>query len=645
MTLHNQQLRPYPLGAHYEAGKLRFSLVSREESCGVVLYDRSTGKFIQKIPFTKADKIGDVYCKYVDGFDRQKIAYLFYENDRELPDERAKMFLGRHQFGKERKLVAMLAAFPETDFDWEDDVRPRIPYEECICYCMHVRGFTRHTSSKVVQRGTFRGVMEKIPYLKETGITTVELQPAYEFLEIPDLEEIKQSLPYPITDEDLKEFGGRKLNYWGYKKGFYYAPKAAYAASEDAISEYKEMVKAFHANGMEVVMQFYFPKEVPAGEISEVLRFWLLEYHIDGFHLMGDHIPVNLLAQDPLFADTKLWYYSFDTDYLYGNRTPAFRNLASYNDDYLYAMRKFLKGDENMLETIQFHMRHVPKNSGRIHYLTNYYGFTLMDMVSYDRKHNEENGEENRDGNDYNCSWNCGAEGTTRKKKILDLRRRQIKNAMLLLMFTQSTPLIFMGDEFGNTQKGNNNPYCQDNATTWLNWNDLDKNADIYEFWKMLLRMRKEHPILRPTQELRVMDYIACGYPDLSYHGQNAWRPQTEGYNRHIGMMFCGKYAKSDEKEDDFFYLALNMHWEPHMLALPKLPKGLKWELLCVSGGLQDALFINKSQMEERAEGTELVNDFGRRIPGRSVAAFISVVDDSQAKAENGKRKARKDRT
>ena len=650
MPIDDLRIRPYPLGAHCETDKIRFTFVSKEKTCGIMIYDRESGNLLQKLPFTREEKVGNIYCKIVDGFDKTKIAYRFYENDRNLPDERARMFLGKHKFGKERKQSDLLAVFPEEEFDWEGTCCPKIPYEECIGYLLHVRGFTKHASSKVLQKGTFRGVIEKIPYLKETGITTVELQPAYEFLETPDPEELAQILPYPIVEEDWKSMGANKVNYWGYKKGYYYAPKSAYAAGTDSVREFKEMVKSFHQNNMEIVMQFYFPREVSRGEIIEILRFWVLEYHIDGFHLMGDNLPLDLVALDPLLANTKLWYYFYDTEWLYGSSEPEYRNLAFYNDEYLYAMRKFLKGDENMLDTVIHQMRYIPKNCGRIHYLTNYYGMTLMDLVSYDRKHNEDNGEENRDGNDHNCSWNCGVEGSTRKKKILDLRYKQIKNAMLLLMLTQSTPLIFMGDEFGNSQKGNNNPYCQDNSVTWLNWNDLNKNEDIYHFWKMVVELRKKHPILHPAEELRVMDYISCGYPDLSYHGQNAWRAQTEGYNRHVGMMFCGKYAKVNGKEDDFLYLAINMHWEPHTLALPKLPKGKKWELTLVSGGLTDALNMNDfSQTHDHEETngeTDTVLDLVRRIPGRSIAVFISVEDETQMKMQETKkvRKIRKDR-
>ena len=587
----NSNFIPYPLGAHREEEGIRFAFASKEDTCGVILYDRKTGKLQKKIAFLPEDRRGNIYCKYVKNIAADTVAYQFYEGNNIVADPYARGFLGGTVYGKERKGSELKAVFGNQDFDWQNDKKPCIPYSDCICYCLHVRGFTKHSSSQVEHRGTFAGIIEKIPYLKEIGITTVELQPVYEFL----------------------EFSG-KLNYWGYTKGYYYAPKAAYAAGGNAATEFKELVRAFHKNGMEIVLQFYFPPEVKRWEIAEILRFWTLEYHVDGFHLMGENLPVTILAQDPLLADSKLWYYHFDTDSLYEKEeVPDYCNLAVYQDDYLYAMRRYLKGDEDMLNTVLYQMRSIPQKTGRIHYFTNYYGMTMMDMVSYDRKHNEDNGEDNRDGNDYNCSWNCGEEGVTRKKNVRRLRIRQLKNALCMLFFTQSTPLIFMGDEFGNSQKGNNNPYCQDNEITWLNWKDLDKNKEVYEFFKMLVQLRKEHPILHLEKEPRVMDYISCGYPDLSYHGESAWRSHSENYHRHMGIMYCGKYVKVNRsKEDDFFYLGMNMHWEPHTLALPKLPKGMSWRKLFSTADITDEKAFKETD--------KLVRD----IAARSITVFIS---------------------
>lgn len=644
MTEDRLQKNPFPLGACKEGKGVRFSFVSGAAHCGILLYDRITGKKLNKIPFVREDRIGKVYCKTLKECDADSVSWLFYEEDRIVPDERGRAFPERASYGKEEKMERLKAAFVKDGYDWEGDHFPKIPYNEAVVYCLHVRGFTKHSSSHVRHGGTFAGIVEKIPYLKEIGITTLEVQPAYEFTEIPLPEEYRNGAFYgnygnggmgdpgaavKIFGDDLSR--EKKLNYWGYKKGYYYAPKAAYAASGDPSAEFKSLVKALHENGMELVMQFYFPKEVKRSEILEILHFWVLEYHVDGFHLMGEELMADMLAADDLLADTKLWYYQFDTGGIYGWREePLGPHAAEYNDSWYYDMRRFLKGDGGMLESVLYHMRHIPSKAGDIHYLTNYYGFTLADLVSYDRKHNEANGEENRDGNDYNCSWNCGEEGPTRKKKIRQLRTKQMKNAMCMLLLAQSTPLIFMGDEFGNSQKGNNNPYCQDNAVTWLDWGGAEKNAGLLDFWKMLAAFRKQNPILHPEKELRLMDYIACGYPDLSYHGENAWRAQTENSYRHVGIMLCGKYA-GENREDPFLYLAFNMDWVSHELALPRLPRGMEWKAAFSTGEESD-----RWQHRERtllAEGESLSEEEPGENGGRDPEGKPSLKKTAFAKS------------
>lgn len=644
MTEKNRQINPYPLGAHPQEGGIRFSFISKKENCGVILYRREDGKRLQKIAFEEGERIGNVRYKWIPDVDADSVTYHFYEDDRLIADERARLFVCQSKYGRRRKEKELKAGFVSSDFDWAGDVRPRIPYEDCICYLLHVRGFTKHPSSKAEHKGTFLGVAEKLPYLKELGITTVELQPAYEFQEITLIKE--RSYGYLPAQEEPA--GTEKLNYWGYKKGYYYAPKASYAAGEEASAEFKEMVRVFHKNRMEVVMQFYFPREFPRQEIVDILHFWVLEYHVDGFHLMGEQLPADLIASDQGLSDTKLWFDGIDADNIYGQESPSYRNLAVYRDDYMYVMRRFLKGDNDMLGSVLYHMRSNPEKLGRINYLTNYYGFTMMDLVSYNDKHNEDNGEDNHDGNNYNHSWNCGIEGPSRKKQIAALRTKQYKNAMSMLFLSQATPLIFMGDEFGNSQRGNNNPYCQDNEITWLNWRDLDKNKELYEFTAKLIRLRGQHPILHKEKELRIMDYLSYGYPDLSYHGAAAWRPSMESNDRQIGIMYCGKYARVDRlREDDFLYVALNMHWEARDFAMPRLPKGMKWELLyltedhteeamrepaALSAGkaVKDVRKTADAQEEEQGRANLALGNPAeekwmiRRVPPRTTAVYIS---------------------
>lgn len=624
---------PFPLGAKIEEKSVSFSYVSKEADCGVVLFDKDTLKEKQKIPFPPAYVVGNVHFMRVSGISVENTAYCFFEKDRYVTDTRARAFCGNHVYGKEEvwEKAARPAKFVPQDYDWEDDESIYIPYEESFCYCLHVRGFTRHTSSKVKAKGTFMGISEKIPYLKELGVTTLELQPVYEFAELErrtalenpylSMSNITSVESIGFMDKEKVPEGGKKLNYWGYTRGCYYSPKNSYAYTEDAVAEFKDMVKALHRNGMEVVLQFYFTEEITESEIAEILHYWVMEYHVDGFHLKGGHIPAGALAEDPALAKTKLWYYGFpdkaQESLPSGMAGKEKRRIAEYRDTYRYDMRRFLKGDEGMLPAVMYHLRHNPAGCGQINYLTNYDGFTLMDLVSYDRKHNESNGEDNRDGTDYNASWNCGQEGKSRKKAVLALRKKQIKNALLLLFFSQGTPLIFMGDEFGNSQGGNNNPYCQDNEITWLNWKNAELNGEILAFVKELAAVRKAHPVLRQDREVRLMDYGACGYPDASYHGLAPWKPDTTGYSRQIGVMYCGKYVRKDRRQhDDFFYIAYNLHWESYEFALPKLPKGVQWELCIASEAAQE------KKAAEEGEQQRVV------LAGRSICVFIGRVKE-----------------
>lgn len=623
MTLEREATKgiPLPLGVQAYAQGVNFAYVSSAEDCGVVLFDRNTRKETARLAFRKEDRVGRVYTMLLKDMALEKEAYCFYEGDRLMPDERARAFLGGTAYGSARREEPVkLAILPPAGYEWGEEKTEKLPYEDSIVYCLHVRGFTRHASSGVKCRGTFAGLQEKLSYLKELGITTLELQPVYEFEEV---EQRRTENPYENTDRPAPP----RKNYWGYTRGYYYSPKCAYAASRDAVTEFKDLVRAVHQNGMELVLQFYFTNDVSVNERLAILRHWVLEYHVDGFHLKGENIRPDIPAQDPILAGTKLWYHSFGEklrEELAASGQE--RHLGEYRDAYRYDMRRFLKGDEGMLQAALQHMRRNPAEYGEINFLTNYDGFTLMDMVSYERKHNEENGENNQDGTDYNASWNCGQEGPSRKKAILQLRLQQMKNALLLLFLSQGTPLLFMGDEFGNSQKGNNNPYCQDNEVTWLNWRNVESNRELYAFTKELIALRKAHPVLHQKKELRLMDYGACGYPDISYHGEAPWKPDTAVYSRQVGIMYCGKYAeKAAGEPDDFFYAAYNMHWEPHVFALPNLPKDLHWEW-CVSSR-DDVEFMPE---DENASVT---------VPGRCICLFMSRenTDGKTAENRNGK--------
>lgn len=581
---------PNLIHSYVEEGKIHFTFVSRQKECGVAIFDRKTGEEIQRLAFCEKEASGFVHHLELTSYDPSEISYLFYEQDELVPDPYACKYTGCNEYGKKRGDSDLKALFVEDEYDWEEDSRPKLNYNDVIVYCMHVRGFTAHQSSGVKHRGTFWGIEEKIPYLKEIGITTIELQPAYEFNE--NMESSKPSV----------ERRESKLNYWGYKSGFYCAPKAAYCATASPEKEFKDLVKELHRNGMEIIMQFYFPREINRMDIPGILEFWANEYHVDGFRVMGENLDIDFVTSNPYIADRKLWIGDFSREHPYQD------HLAVYNDRYADTMRRFLKGDDNQLEAALYQMRSIPKEIGRIHYLTNYYGFTLADLVSYNYKHNEANGEMNRDGNDYNLSWNCGEEGDTRSLKIKKLRKQQIKNGIALLLLTQSTPLIFMGDEFGNSQKGNNNPYCQDNNITWLDWRCIQKNRDIFDFWKSMMEFRKNHSLIHPALENKVMDTLSCGMPDLSYHGESAWKYDVSPGVRSAGILLCGKYSTDDHRED--IYIGINMHWEVRQLALPKIARNMRWDPVLSTGNLQ-------------GEVTNNVID----IPGRCIVVLKSTVE------------------
>lgn len=579
-----------PLGLSKRGKNINVAFVSAKDDCGIVIYDIKTKEEIKRISFPKTGRVGDVHTMEIEGLGLKKFAYQFYEDSNLVKDIYAKAYIGNEIYGERSEV---LAVFPNAEFQWGEDVKPNIAYEDAFVYLLHVRGFTKHSSSKVRGKGTFKGIIEKLDHLKNLGVTTIELQPAYEF----------------------DETSG---NYWGYTFADYYAPKNSYAHCKDGVKEFKELVKALHVEGIEVVMQFYFPEMINEWEALDVLHHWAIEYHVDGFHVKGSHLNMERMKEDPTLKDVKLWFDHFEEKPLsvYEREKDTERKIAIYNQEYCYQMRGLLKGDEGLMESCARWMRNNPSGMGRLNFFTNYDMFTLQDLVTYERKHNEANGENNKDGNAYNCSWNCGVEGPTKKKQIEKLRKKQMKNAICLLMLSAGTPLIFMGDEFGNTQEGNNNPYNQDNEISWLNWSLLEKNKDFFEFVKSINELRKNHPILHLKEAYRMMDFISCGYPDLSYHGQEPWKPCFDYHSRELGVLYCGKYSKINRRvDDDFFYVTLNMHWEEHSYGLPDLPKELQWVLKTSTDVLS----------ERKEEKTVFV-----QLPPRSIAIFTSKKRESK---------------
>lgn len=562
--------RIYPMGLTVTGDRVHISVDNQAQQCSLLLYEPGHPEPCLKIPMSQEGKMGDVWNLTVDGLDVKHLEYCFETDGKLTADPYGRVFRGWETWAQLSNAHQILRTpLWQEFFDWEGDKPLQIPYEESIMYQIHSRGMTKHTSSKVPDKGTFQAIRHKIPYMKELGITTVEIMPVIEFQEVM-MPGGMEGNPYGSNEPT------GKINYWGYGRGYYYAPKASFSAGNETcpVHELKTLVKELHRAGLELIAQLYFDGTENQAFVLDVIRFWVREYHLDGVHLVGNP-PLTLVGRDPYLSKTKLLSSGWD-----GIDDHVQKHLAVCNDGFLVDMRRVLKGDEDQINHLIFRTRQNPPNWGVINYIASTNGFTMMDMVSYDIKHNESNGENNQDGTPYNYSWNCGVEGPTRKKKIIELRKKQIRNAMILVFLSQGTPLILSGDEFGNSKSGNNNSYCQDNEISWLNWNQLKSNGDIYDFTKRIIAFRKAHPVFHMEQEPRVMDYLACGHPDVSYHGVKAWCPEFENFRRQLGILYCGEYGKRpDGTADDYLFVAYNMHWEPHEFAIPNIPKHMKWHL------------------------------------------------------------------
>ncbi len=599
----------------------------------LVLYRKGTDEIAARLPFPGNETAGGLYTMKLQ-LQPSKYEYNFEAEGEVYTDPWARLVAGREIFGQkpEDSPHSVRGAFLQNKYDWGEDKLPQIPYDEAVMYLLHVRGFTKQKNSGTRRKGTFAGLCDKIPYLKQLGINQVRLMPAYEFAELvsripkerkknvgpdkngsrigsgPDLQvHEKDHISHEFSQqvaEATKSLEQYRMNYWGYgEDAFYFAPKASYASTKAPDTEFKDMVKAFHANDMEVILEFSFPDEIDFSRIEQCLTYWAMEYHVDGFAVMTRDSAVAELARLPLFRSRKLictWY----PDALKQDRS---RPLAEANDGFMNDCRRVLKGDEQFLRAFSYQLRCNPAGCGRVNYITNHDGFTLMDLVSYDRKYNMDNGEYNRDGSDFNYSWNCGEEGPSRKKDIRTLRMRQRKNAFAMLLFSQGTPMLLAGDEFGNSQNGNNNPYCHDSELTWTDWGAARSNKELSSFVQEAIAYRKAHKVLHQEKELQCMDYRSLGYPDLSFHGERAWYGDFEQMGRGLGCLYCGEYAG----EDVFLYIAYNFNWIPQEFALPLLPKDKSWRVVMDTS--QKVSFFPEKEQNVLEEAKAF------RVPARTV--------------------------
>ncbi len=597
---------PYPLGLHWEGKSVRVSFLSAKENCSLLLYQEGIQEEPVEIPFPKEFRIGNIHCMKIENWETKYTAYQFLEEGTKVADPYGQHFQA-HPYNNSLSDSLLLSSVLKEKYTWGKEEYAKTSLEDSVFYCLHVRGFTMDSSSGVKHKGTYKGVMEKLPYIKQLGVTSLLFMPMYEYIE----REIKKQEVHQKYGQIMLEENQADCNYWGYKKGYYYAPKGNFAATNNAVVEMKDMIKACHQKGIEVWMQFYFPGEMYEREIVSILEFWAMEYHIDGFQIKTDHINMKSIVNSPLLCHTKFMYQHFeDADFSKLGRQNQ-KRFAVFEESTLPALRRFLKGDEYSLEGMMYHVRKNGNEIAHINYIADYNTFRIRDMVTYDYKRNEDNGERNRDGSSFNHSWNCGEEGESKSRKIKKLRLKQIKNALCLVFLGQATPYLYMGDECGKTQTGNNNPYNQDTETSWMSWKLNAENKEILNTTKQLINFRKEHPILRMREYLNGYDLLSCGMPNISFHGVEAFKPQVEPYRRELGILLCGNYAVDrDGVNDKTIYLLYNMHWEDHVFALPRLNKGQVWSLAFGTEELQ--------KTQEELLTKEIV------IPSRTILVLIA---------------------
>lgn len=651
-------------------------------SCELLLFHRAQEEPFAVLPFPEAYKIGDVYSMIVYGLNIDEFEYayrvdgpycpekgLLFDKNKILLDPYAKAVAGQRTWGT-RWDHTYHARVVKDRFDWGDMPQSKKELCDLIIYELHVRDFTHHPSSGVQHRGTFSGLMEKIPYLKELGINAVELMPIFEFDE---------------TMNSRTVDGKQLLECWGYNTVGFFAPNSSYAAANEHNqegTELKTLIKALHDNGIEVILDVVFNHTAEGNEkgntfsfkgfdnniyymltpdgnyynfsgcgntlncnhpvvqqlILECLRYWTINYRVDGFRfdlasILGrneDGSPMNnppllrTLADDSILSNVKLIAEAWDAGGLYQvGSFPASGRWAEWNGRYRDSLRSYLKGDSwNAWDAAwsisgsgdlyggyydNTHSNYAGYNSC-VNFLTCHDGFTLYDLYAYNDKHNEANGWNNTDGANDNRSWNCGAEGETDDPEVLSLRRRMIRNACAVLMCSRGTPMFLAGDEFGNTKFGNNNSYCQDNITSWLDWRMLEKNKDLFEFFKFMIAFRKKHPVIHKQLPTSV-----CGMDPIHTHNLNAEETDIPRDARTFCVSFAG-YDKEKGK-DDLIYVAVNTFWEDVTITLPNLHRRGAWHLSVNTYGDGNGHYCYP-------EGQEVRIDRSFVMRPRSVAVF-----------------------
>ena len=649
--------------------------------CTLLLFKPQAPKPYARIPFPDSYRIGDTYSMLVYDIKPDEFEYAFsfdgpyepakgllFNEENVLLDPYSRAVTGQRKWGEKPeggKDFEYRARVVKSSFDWGNIKQLEQPFEDLVIYETHVRGYTKDKSSGVSAPGTFAGLKDKIPYLKDLGINAVELMPIFEFDEM----------------ESARVVDGVQLyNYWGYNTVSFFAPNTSYAFNEEHNhegDELKSLIKALKENGIEVILDVVFNHTAEGNEmgpcfsfkgidnnvyymltpdahyynfsgcgnvmncnhpvvrnfIIDCLRHWAIEYRVDGFRFdlasilgrdqngapMANPPILESLAFDPVLGKMKLIAEAWDAGGLYqvGN-FPSWNRWAEWNGRYRDDMRSFLKGDDGMAGNAITRITgsrdlYSPESRGHkasVNFLTCHDGFTLYDLYSYNEKHNEKNGWNNTDGDNNGHSWNCGAEGETDDPNVNGLRRRLIKNAFAALLCSRGPAMFFAGDEFCNTQFGNNNAYCQDNIISWLDWSRLEEFKEIHDFVRHMIQFRKEHPILR-----KMTKPSSCQFPEISVHNGTPFNASTDYKTKLIGIMYAGR--NEEDTEDDIVFYCMNAYWEPLVMQLPVLPNGKHWH---VDTNTNAEYFDG----EDFTAKTELLGVNTIRVPARTTIILVA---------------------
>lgn len=544
------------------------------------IYDNKTYRLIDTIDITKQYRLGRVCSVEVFGLCASDICYLIYRDGRETMDEYATKIVGRNiwddktRSDNDYKVYAAIACDNYT-FNYD---KVSIAPKDMIIYKLHMRGYTMQHHLNRWDKGNYKGLIKCLDEIADLGITSIEFQPIYEFEEIALKESSVVDEHYQTTNI-ITDTG--KINYWGYNNGHYFAPKASYFGGDNASSNMKYMVDEIHRRGLEVIMEIAYDERVDLDVMVSSLIFWVREYRIDGIHILGNNLPIDRIVKNPYLADTKIFYHMYPYETLMDEKFD--KHLFIYNDEFLYALRSLQNHFDGYIAELANNTKRQNTHYGFVNYAANSNGFTLFDSFAYGEKHNEANGEDNRDGNNYNCSNNYGCEGKTNNKTINMMRLNNIKTAICAVMLSQAIPLILAGDEVGNSQMGNNNVYCQDNEVGWVDFPKTKYAVAIREFTKRMIQFRKDNPLIRLEEPMHMNDYHHTGIPDLSYHGKEPWMMGIGDEKKALGVLYTGEYSLADNKDD--ILVCYNFHYDEERFALPRLIGNKKWYMLLNTTG------------------------------------------------------------